>query len=104
VVLNLLTNALDACPAGGQVTVRTSARPDGVESHVLDAGRGIDPAIRDKIFDPFFTTKPPGLGTGLGLSISYGIAQNHGGKITCESVVGRGGHFTVFLPFRAAPR
>jgi signal transduction histidine kinase len=100
VVLNLLTNALDACSTGGQVTVRTLARPDGIEIHVLDTGAGIDPAIRDKIFDPFFTTKPPGQGTGLGLSISYGIVQKHGGKITCESVPGQGSHFTVFLPFR----
>jgi signal transduction histidine kinase len=103
VVLNLLANAIEACPAGGRVTVQTRARPDGVEIHVRDTGSGIDPAIRDKIFDPFFTTKPPGQGTGLGLSISYGIVQKHGGKIGCESVPGQGSHFTVVLPFQPAP-
>jgi signal transduction histidine kinase len=104
VVLNLLANAIDACQRGGQVTVRTCPRPDGVEIHILDTGSGIDPAVRERIFDPFFTTKPPGQGTGLGLSISYGIVQKHGGKIGFESVPGRGSHFTVFLPFRSAPR
>ena len=77
VVMNLLTNAIDACAEGGKVTVRTEPdperrrRPDRRDRH----GRGIDPAVRDRIFDPFFTTKPVGQGTGLGLSISYGIVQ-----------------------------
>jgi PAS domain S-box-containing protein len=98
VVLNLLANAIDACSEGGQVTIRTQARPDGVELHVIDTGHGIDPAIRDRIFDPFFTTKPVGQGTGLGLSISYGIVQSHGGSIAVESTPGRGTHFVVSLP------
>jgi signal transduction histidine kinase len=70
VVLNLVSNAIDACPRGGEVDIRTRADDDGVAIHVLDTGRGIEPAIRHKIFDPFFTTKPVGQGTGLGLSIS----------------------------------
>jgi signal transduction histidine kinase len=98
VLLNLLTNALDACPAGGTVTVRSRPAPGGVEIHVLDTGSGIDPSIRDKIFDPFFTTKPVGRGTGLGLSISYGIIQEHGGRIDVDSTPGRGAHFIVHLP------
>ncbi len=100
VVLNLLSNAIDACPRGALVTVRTRAHPEGVAIHVQDTGSGIDPSVRDKIFDPFFTTKPPGEGTGLGLSISYGIVREHGGRITVESEVGRGSEFVVFLPFR----
>jgi signal transduction histidine kinase len=102
VVLNLMTNALDACAEGGTVTVRSRAVPGGVEFCVADTGRGIDPAIREKIFDPFFTTKPPGQGTGLGLSISYGIVRDHGGRITFESAPGRGTEFVVRLPLAPA--
>src|SRR5690606_11006741 len=98
VLLNLLTNALDACEDGGTITLRTRSAADGVEVHVIDTGLGIDPAIRDKVFDPFFTTKPVGKGTGLGLSISYGIVREHGGTIEVESVPGEGTHFTVSLP------
>ena len=99
VVLNLLTNAIDASPQGGTVTIRT--RPDpggGVTLVVIDSGKGIDPSIRDKIFEPFFTTKPVGQGTGLGLSIIYGIMQSHGGRIEFESEPDRGTRFTVHLP------
>jgi PAS domain S-box-containing protein len=102
VVLNLLSNAIDACPCGGEVTVRTrrADAEDAVELHVIDTGHGIPADIQGKIFDPFFTTKPIGQGTGLGLSISYGIVQEHGGRITLESAPGRGAHFTVILPRR----
>jgi PAS domain S-box-containing protein len=100
VVLNLVTNAIDACPPGGKVTVGTCSSPDEVEIFVVDTGSGIDPAIREKIFDPFFTTKPQGKGTGLGLSISYGIVQAHGGTIDFESNVGQGTRFVVRLPRR----
>ena len=103
VVLNLLTNAIEVCPDGGRVTVRTCSRPDGVEIHVSDTGHGIDPAIRDKIFDPFFTTKPVGAGRGLGLSISHGIVAEHGGRIEVSSAPGQGAHFTVHLPLRPPP-
>jgi two-component system NtrC family sensor kinase len=100
VVLNLVTNAIDACPAGGKVIVRTCPSPDGVEIHVSDTGKGIDPAIRGKIFDPFFTTKPVGAGRGLGLSISHGIVAEHGGRIEVDSAPGQGAHFTVHLPLQ----
>ncbi|WP_169979551.1 PAS domain-containing sensor histidine kinase [Tautonia rosea] len=98
VLLNLMTNALDACPEGGTMTLRTRPAAGGVEIHVIDTGQGIDPAIRGKVFDPFFTTKPLGKGTGLGLSISYGIVRDHSGEITVESVPGQGTHFTINLP------
>lgn len=102
VIVNLLTNAIDACDENGVVTVTT--RPDHAELGVLieiaDTGCGIDPAIRERIFDPFFTTKPVGQGTGLGLSISYGIVREHSGRIDVESTVGQGSRFTVRLPLQ----
>jgi signal transduction histidine kinase len=101
VILNLLANAIDACPGGGHVTLRSRAVEGGVELEVDDTGCGIDPAIVGKIFDPFFTTKPQGHGTGMGLSISYGIVADHGGKISVNSTPGRGTRFTVFLPLKS---
>ncbi len=102
VVMNLVMNAIDACPEGGAVTVRTRADEGGVRLDVVDTGCGIDPAIRERIFDPFFTTKPVGVGTGLGLSISYGIVQDHGGTIEVDSTPGQGSRFTVRLPPKVA--
>ncbi|WP_406699337.1 PAS domain-containing protein [Singulisphaera sp. Ch08] len=98
VLLNLLSNAIDATNPGGRVTIKTHAVDEGVEIHVTDTGKGIDPAIRHKIFDPFFTTKPVGEGTGLGLSISYGIVRAHGGTIDVESELGQGATFIIRLP------
>jgi anti-sigma regulatory factor (Ser/Thr protein kinase) len=104
VVMNLLSNAIDACDEGGTVTIRTGAEPGGVRIEVADTGGGIPPEVRERIFDPFFTTKPIGVGTGLGLSISYGIVQDHGGKIEVESEPGQGSCFTVHLPLEPDPR
>ncbi len=104
VLMNLVTNAIDACREEGRVTIRTA--PDatgGVRLDVIDDGCGIDPAIRERLFDPFFTTKAVGEGTGLGLSISYGIILDHGGTIEVDSVPGRGARFTVHLPPRPRP-
>ena len=98
VVMNLLSNAIDACVPGGKVTVRTGAEDGHVRIDVIDNGHGINPLIRERIFDPFFTTKPIGKGTGLGLSISYGIVQDHGGTIEVDSTPGGGSRFTVRLP------
>ncbi|KAJ3060215.1 hypothetical protein HK102_009618, partial [Quaeritorhiza haematococci] len=100
VILNLLTNAIDACGENGQVTVRTETEADalGVRVDIDDNGGGIAPEIRDRIFDPFFTTKPLGQGTGLGLSISYGIIQEHNGRIEVQSTVGYGSCFSIHMP------
>ncbi|MHB1555855.1 MAG: sensor histidine kinase [Isosphaeraceae bacterium] len=102
VVVNLLMNAIDACPPEGTVTVRTGPDPEhqGIRIEVSDTGCGIDPAIRERIFDPFFTTKPLGEGTGLGLSISYGIVEEHGGTIEVQSTPGSGSCFTVRVPLQ----
>lgn len=104
VVMNLLTNAIDASPEGGTVAVRTRAEANGIRVEVADEGSGIDPEVREKIFDPFFTTKPIGQGTGLGLSISYGIVKDHEGTIEVESSPGRGARFIIHLPLRPAPK
>ncbi|MFO0908088.1 MAG: ATP-binding protein, partial [Isosphaeraceae bacterium] len=104
VVMNLLTNAIDACNEGGEVVVHTTTEPGGVRVEVTDDGCGITPEAREKIFDPFFTTKPIGQGTGLGLSISYGIIKDHGGVIEVDSEPGAGTRFTIHLPLKPPPR
>jgi two-component system, NtrC family, sensor kinase len=100
-VFNILSNAIDASPEGGQVVIRSGTAGDVVEVHISDRGPGIDPAIRDKIFDPFFTTKPLGKGVGLGLSIAHGIISDHGGAIEAVSQQGQGAVFIVRLPSRS---
>jgi two-component system NtrC family sensor kinase len=103
VVMNLLSNAIDASKENSKVIVHTRSTPnDHVEIEVADRGTGIPPQIISRIFDPFYTTKPPGHGTGLGLSISYGIVQDHGGTIDVKSELGKGTSFTVRLPKRKA--
>jgi signal transduction histidine kinase len=101
VIVNLLTNAIDACAApNGMVTVSTHSEPEpmGIRIDVEDNGCGIDAVHRERIFDPFYTTKPIGQGTGLGLSISYGIIQEHGGRIEVQSEPGGGSRFTIHIP------
>ncbi len=98
VILNLLTNALDAVADGGHIVVRSLATGDRVEVAVEDNGCGIPKEHQDRIFDPFFTTKAPGEGTGLGLSISHSIMQQLGGSLSFESEPGKGTTFWVRLP------
>src|SRR6266567_1197630 len=107
-LLNLLINAEQALiTVSGRrvISIRTMAAGlEGVELEVADTGPGIPAAIQEKIFDPFFTTKPEGTGTGLGLSICYGIAHDHGGRISVSSIPGSGATFTVALPRDARTR
>ena len=98
VLLNLLTNARNAMPEGGAITIAT-ARDEiasSVRLTVADTGPGILPDVLPKIFDPFFTTRSDG--TGLGLSISHGIVHEHHGTLTVRSEAGRGAIFTLAFP------
>src|SRR5690606_35206166 len=107
-VLNLVINARDALPKGGNITIATaiqhasgsSGLAEGryVALTVRDDGVGIDAALIDRVFDPFFTTKPLGQGTGLGLSSIYGFAKQSGGEARIRSTVGQGTEVTLVLP------
>ncbi|MFQ5859935.1 MAG: sensor histidine kinase [Dehalococcoidia bacterium] len=96
--LNLVTNALDAMPSGGTLTVATRQQNGGVEVEISDTGIGISKKQLQRIFDPFYTTKPPGKGTGLGLTVSQRIVERHGGALAVRSVVDQGTTFTITLP------
>ncbi len=113
VLINLATNARDAMPSGGMLSIVAEAgRPDDsfltsrtgatasayVKLSVSDTGHGMDETVRERIFDPFFTTKEVGKGTGLGLSIVYGIVKQHGGYITVYSERKNGTTFHIYLP------
>ncbi|MBE9523838.1 MAG: cache domain-containing protein [Chloroflexi bacterium] len=101
VFINLLSNAAEAMPKGGEITIRTRGGPSGmVTIEVEDNGEGIAPNILSKIYTPFFTTKIIGKGTGLGLAITYGIIKMHRGQINVQSQVGEGTIFTIQLPVR----
>jgi len=96
VFLNIILNAVQAMPEGGELKTMTRNANGGVEAAISDTGTGIPDEDRKKIFQPFYTTKKDG--TGLGLSISYGIIKEHGGEIYVESDAGRGSTFRIFLP------
>ena len=98
VLLNLLSNAVDAMPRGGRVRIVLGREEGRVRLEISDEGTGIAPEILGRIFDPFFSTKEIGKGTGLGLAISYGIVKDHGGDILVRSQPGQGTTFTILLP------
>ena len=98
VLINLLTNAIHATDAGGQITIILEAAGDKVKLTVRDNGRGIPKENIKKIFEPFFSTKPPGEGTGLGLFVTRGIVEKLCGTIEVESRLGDGTSFYVNLP------
>ncbi|MDP2971889.1 MAG: response regulator [Deltaproteobacteria bacterium] len=112
VLMNLLVNATDAMPLGGDLYLKTNnvthkeikarlyhpASGDYVQLTVTDTGVGMDSKVLGRIFDPFFTTKELGRGTGLGLASAYGIIKGHGGYIEVESEKGHGATFKVYLP------
>lgn len=113
VIMNLVVNARDAMPQGGDITISTDnicldagtafgramlPAGDYVRVQVRDQGCGITPDDLVKIFEPFFTTKRTGEGTGLGLSTAYGIVKQTGGYIFCDSVPGQGSCFSLFFP------
>jgi PAS domain S-box-containing protein len=102
VFLNLFLNARDAMPKGGWLSVTTRSTDEGVTVEVGDTGTGIPSEHMARIYDPFFTTKADGAGTGLGLSVTYGIVQEHGGALACDSAVGQGTRFTLTLPIAAS--
>jgi two-component system cell cycle sensor histidine kinase/response regulator CckA len=117
VVVNLTVNARDAMPEGGDLTIRTKNMTadqcsafgyrelipaDYVVVEAEDTGTGIPPDVLKKVFEPFFTTKEVGKGTGLGLSMVYGIVKQTGGFIYCDSEVGKGTVFRIFLPRHVA--
>jgi CheY-like chemotaxis protein/two-component sensor histidine kinase len=117
VIMNLATNARDAMPQGGRLTIEVSnvvydgeaARSSSAKSAnyvliaVKDTGHGMDEATQSRIFEPFFTTKEPGRGTGLGLSLVYGVVRQNGGQIIVESAQGKGTSFKIYLPHVADP-
>jgi PAS domain S-box-containing protein len=104
VLLNLLTNAMQAMKEGGRITIRIDAavsrggEPSAVALVVEDTGPGIAPGALDKIFDFFYTTRSHEGGTGLGLAITKQIIEGHHGRITAENVSGGGARFSIVLP------
>ncbi len=97
VLVNMIYNAIDAMPSGGEVRVATQENRDRVVVHITDTGTGMTPEVKQRLFDPFFTTKGKA-GTGMGLAVSFGIIRRHQGSIEVDSEPGRGTTFKISLP------
>jgi len=95
-ILNVLINALEACPEGGRVRLFSRTSGDSCEVEIRDDGPGMSDEVLDRIFDPYYTTKA--MGTGLGLSITRGIIEEHRGSITISSSPGAGSQALITLP------
>lgn len=100
VFINILSNAVEAMPGGGTITIETARVGAGVRVRIQDTGGGIPEKNLSRVFDPFFTTKETGRGTGLGLSICYGIIKDHHGTIDVTSVMEKGTTVTITIPER----
>jgi PAS domain S-box-containing protein len=103
VLLNLIVNARDAMPEGGQLTILTRAATQAALLLVRDTGVGMSPDLQSHIFEPFFTTKSDNGGTGLGLATVYGIITQLGGSIDVRSKLGDGTTFTLHVPLAKSP-
>lgn len=105
VFLNIMTNASDAMPGGGTLTVRVRGEqsPAGITVEFVDNGVGIAAPDLEKIWEPFYTSKPEGKGTGLGLPICSRIVEEHGGTIALESKFGKGTTVCIALPVAVGP-
>jgi len=100
VILNILTNSIQAIEGEGEILIQTIRSSIGIKVIIKDNGIGMSPEVKKHIFDPFFTTKQVGEGTGLGLSISFGIIEQHKGNIDVISEPGKGTEFIISLPLR----
>jgi signal transduction histidine kinase len=98
VIMNILTNSIQAIEDKGEIFIQTVSSGIGIKIVIKDNGKGMTPEVKKHIFEPFFTTKDVGKGTGLGLSISYGIIEQHNGNIDVISEPGKGTEFIISLP------
>ncbi len=103
VLFNLMTNAIDASPNGGDIVIRAEVTDREFVLSVIDHGEGMSEELLKTVKEPFVSTKQPGGGTGLGLAISDSIVQTHGGALVIQSRVGHGTTVAVRLPLRSAP-
>jgi len=101
--INLLLNAYDAMPDGGELTIRVQRRVRKIVASVEDTGCGIAAEVGRRVFEPFFTTKEPGQGAGLGLAVCYNVVEKHGGRIDFDSTPAIGTTFTVEIPILTEP-